>query len=402
MKIFYFGSIISNDVMDTIVIKSKIKPSNSPVNFQYLLIKGLFFAHNELTIRTLPPIKTYPNGCMLLWKAKKEKLDFGIEIKWLATLNLNFCKQISVSINAFLSLLFWLLINVKDNNKIIISYYIYPPYSLSVIILSKIFKCKNCTIITDLPKLTYDKDNCLHLNNLSNLTNLLLKFLQNKFDSYILLTKHMVSELKIEKKPYIVVEGFSDKNLFSNLENEKSTAKTIMYAGALNYNYGIKSLLKAFVLLNGNFQLWLYGSGNCTDLITEYLKIDERIKYFGKKKRIVVLQAELKAHLLVILKKTSDLNSNFSFSSKIIEYMTSGTPILCTRVGGIPEEYFDFIFSLAKDNYIYLKKNIETIFLLEESKRKEAGLRGKRFVLENKNFRIKGVEITRFLKFVCF
>jgi len=40
LKLFYFGSICSQEKFDETVKKSKVKPSASAQNFEYALIKG--------------------------------------------------------------------------------------------------------------------------------------------------------------------------------------------------------------------------------------------------------------------------------------------------------------------------------------------------------------------------
>jgi len=68
-----------------------------------------------------------------------------------------------------------------------------------------------------------------------------------------------------------------------------------------------------------------------------------------------------------------------------MEYMVSGTPVLTTRLPGIPKDYYDYIYIIDGNE----KKDItnalkETLSLSREELHKK-GLSAKKFVLENKN-----------------
>ena len=94
----------------------------------------------------------------------------------------------------------------------------------------------------------------------------------------------------------------------------------------------------------GDYELHLYGAGPDAAYIQACAEKDTRIKFFGRVERQEVLLALRRAHLIAINKPTADDYSNYSFSSKILESMTSGTPVLMTRVGGMPPDYYDYVY----------------------------------------------------------
>lgn len=97
-------------------------------------------------------------------------------------------------------------------------------------------------------------------------------------------------------------------------------------------------------------ELHLYGAGGDASFIEECAKQDPRIRFFGRVDRKTLLVALKKAHLLVVNKPTEDDYSNYSFSSKILEYMASGTPLLTTKVGGMPEEYLKYVYIIEDES----------------------------------------------------
>ena len=71
MKLFFLGSLINDRTLDQIAVKSRVKPSNAPVNFENMLIKGLEEAGVETTVLSLPTVSVYPGGSMLAWGGRK-------------------------------------------------------------------------------------------------------------------------------------------------------------------------------------------------------------------------------------------------------------------------------------------------------------------------------------------
>lgn len=399
MKIFFVGSLIDFKSMDKIVSTSKVKPSTAPVNFQYLLIKGLIFQKVDITVRSIPPIKSYPGGSLAFWGSRKEIIDFGLEIKWLPVINFQFLKQISIGVSTFFSLLSWLLKNNKISSKIIMESSIYPPSSIPILLLCKLFKCKTCVVVTDLPEIAYENFNSKNrLSKYSKIFTLLIINIQKRFDCYILFTKYLADKIKITNKPQIVIDGFSDPNLFNELVNiKKSRTKTLMYAGALTYAYSIDNLLKAFILLKGDYALWLFGSGECEGIIKDYIKKDKRIVFWGKRERAFVLEAQQKATLLFNLKKKTDANCIYCFPSKLFEYMASGTPVLCNRMAGIPDDYFEHFFVIDDETPLGIKATIENVINLDEKEMLKKGERAKKFVVYEKSYIYQSKKIGKFL-----
>lgn len=399
MKIYFLGSLINDTTFDEIVKKSKYKPSNSAQNFENMLVKGLLHAGAEVEVHSVPAVGVYPGGSLLGWGRRKESLSSGGFVRWLPLINFPVIKQLCMSISTYCSLGFWLIKNRKDKNKAVLSYSVCPNYSFPQVRLCKLFSCLSSVIITDLPAYLYKLRKNKGLKNLlaNFYTNKLLK-VQKRFDCYILLTKYMAKAMGIEEKPAMIAEGFSDEDIFKGLPfDKKNGKKTVMYAGALNKSFGILKLLDGFMKTKGAYELWLYGAGDSEAYIKECAKKDSRITYFGKVDRKDLLLAQMKAHLLISVKPSDEDHTNFAFPSKILEYMTSGTPVLSTRVGGIPDEYFDFVYPIEDETEEGIAKSIEEILILDEEKLKEQGEKTKCFAVEHKNCFMQAQRIHDFL-----
>ncbi|MBQ2968291.1 MAG: glycosyltransferase [Clostridia bacterium] len=399
MKIFFLGSLINDKTLDDIAVKSKVKPSNAPVNFENMLVKGLEEAGADVTVVSLPTVSVYPGGNLFAWGKRKEKLNFGKEVTWIPCINLMFLKQMCAAIGTRRALKKWLKENKDVKDKVILNYSVYPPYSAPTQKLGKKYGTKTCGLISDLPAYLYKMHETKGLKTLmtDHYSNKMVK-LQTGFDSYILLTEHMAKKMKIEEKPAVLVEGFSDASIFDITDDvPKNDKKTVMYAGALSKSFNIDKLLDGFMQVEGDYNLWLFGYGDLIDYIKECEAKDSRIHYFGKVDRKDLLEHQKAAHLLISVKSPDEDHANYAFPSKILEYMTSGTTVASTTVGGIPKAYFDYIYPIENDSAEAIRNCIETVLTQDAQVLAEKGEASKRYALDEKNYKVQGKRIVDFL-----
>ena len=78
--------------------------------------------------------------------------------------------------------------------------------------------------------------------------------------------------------------------------------------------------------------------------------------------------------------------------------MVSGTPLLTTRLPGIPKEYFEYVYSIENESETEMSKKIEEILNINNEDLHRKGILAKQFVLGKKNNIIQGEEIIRFCK----
>lgn len=400
MKILFLGSLINDKTLDEIAIKSKVKPSNAPVNFENMLVKGLETGGCDVRVISLPTVSVYPGGSLFFWGRRKEKLNFGKEVSWIPCINLMGLKQFCTTLGTYFELLWWVIKNIKVNDKVIMNYSVYPPYSRPTQVIGKLFKVKTCCVVSDLPAYLYKMHENKGIKRMLNdyYSKKMVK-LQTRFDSYILLTEHMAKKMQIEDRPSILVEGFADESIFDITDDvPKNTKKTVMYAGALSKSFNVDSLIDAFMNLEGDYELWLFGYGDLVEYIEECEKKDCRIHYFGKVDRKTLLEHQKAAHLLVSVKSPDEEHANYAFPSKILEYMTSGTAVASTRVGGIPKEYFDYIYPIDEFDANGIKKTLNHLLALDEHLLEKKGEDSKKYACSDKNFINQGNKIACFLR----
>ena len=388
MKILLLGSLISHKEMEILNNGSKEKASVAPVNYETMLVKGLFENGADIEALSVPAVAAYPHSMFKQITGKEELIENCIRVQWVPYINIQGLKQLTIKRHVEKLLEQWLKDNKDIKDKVVLMYSIYPPYSEPAVKLCKKYGCHLSVVIADLPEYMYSWKKMGGIKGwyANRLSDKMIK-LQGQCDSYILFTKPMAAKMGIANKPFMVSEGFCDTSIFGDIsEQEKYPTKTIVYGGNLSRLYGIQNLVKGFMQTDLDAELHLYGAGEDVPFIEECVKQDSRIKFFGRVDRKTLLVALKKAHLLVVNKPTSDDYSNYSFSSKILEYITSGTPLLTTKVGGMPEEYLKYVYIIDDESINGISNSLTTAMNYSANELNVFGQKAVRFAMAEKNY----------------
>ena len=99
--------------------------------------------------------------------------------------------------------------------------------------------------------------------------------------------------------------------------------------GGLTKKYGVIELLNAFERLQDeNCRLVICGSGDAENDIIEASNRDRRIIFKGLLPRKEVLSLQKSSTILVNQRSNNEEYTKYSFPSKIMEYLSSGTPVV--------------------------------------------------------------------------
>lgn len=208
------------------------------------------------------------------------------------------------------------------------------------------------------------------------------------FDSYLLLTEQMSAIVNPKNRPYVVLEGHADKAMeqVQNRLEEKYPQRVCLYAGSLRRVYGIQNLVEGFVKAGiADTELRIYGNGDYLEDLKKLSKEYENVKYMGIAPNEVIVAEELKATLLVNPRPTGEDYTKYSFPSKNMEYMASGTPVLTTCLPGMPPEYNEHVFLLKDETADGVAAALGEIFRYSAEALHSKGMKAKKFVLEQKN-----------------
>jgi len=219
-----------------------------------------------------------------------------------------------------------------------------------------------------------------------------------KFDSFVLFTEHMALKLPVANKPWIVVEGIY--NELDEIQSvQKEINKTVLYTGTIAKRYGILNLIEAFSNMESpEYRLWICGEGDCRTIIETYSKTDKRVTYFGIIPRNEILIMQRRATVLVNPRTSEGEFTKYSFPSKVMEYLASGTPCIMHRLKGIPDEYYNYCFVPENEGVESLKKAIQDVCEKNQTELVEFGNTASSFIKNCKNSEIQASKIFTLLK----
>lgn len=383
-RILYISALSSQKLIDELYQQTKVDPGFAVQKFNRLLVSGLIENLAEVTVLSAPPVGRH-NSSKIFWHRLQET-EKGIVYSYLNFINLPGIRQACLTIETFFRTLFW-SIGKKTSESAIVCDALNASMCVAAVMACKITGIQTLGVMTDMPGLMVRFEQEQKMPWRTRMATGLIKWCLNNFRKYVFLTEAM-NIVNKHRCPYIVMEGMSDSSMAAYERTfEAKSVKTIMYAGGLHERYGLKTLTEAFMMLpQENFRLKLYGSGPFVEKLKEkYCKEDSRVQYMGVASNAEVVAAELDASLLVNPRPTLEEFTKYSFPSKNIEYMASGTPLLTTKLPGMPKEYYSYVFLIEDESVEGYTNALENTLSQSDEVLYSFGRKAKNFVLEKKN-----------------
>ena len=390
MNILFLCGLFPRCYRDEIEKKSIGSIQYAADTLQWAIVNGLDNYANKLKLINLPYIGSFP----FRYKELKTKSFVfshnGISIdENVGFLNLSVYKFVSRYLNSLNHIKKWA--SDTRGEKALLVYAFHTPFLKAAYDIKKAFpEVKLCLIIPDLPH--YMNHTSSKIKSFLNKVNFRLqKIYLMKFDSFVVLSKHMVDFLNLNKRPWICVEGIFDDNSYRNIKilpcrKVSSNNKIIFYSGTIAARYGILTLLNAFKKIEKpNYRLWICGDGDTREIIKREAKTDNRIFYYGQLPRENVLKLQTEATVLINPRAPNDEFTKYSFPSKTMEYFASGTPTIMFNLEGIPEEYFKYCFKFEGNSATSMANTIIKICEMDPIELQQIGNRARNFIINYKN-----------------
>ena len=383
MNILFICGAYSENLIEKFRINSKRGFSYSAQTFQEACLKGLELNNVPFNVISNPYLSTFPFGykypiiksSVFVFNGREKGISLG-------SINVPFFKRPSFR-KALKYADGWY--NSCAGLKIVVTYNMSKfQMSLALKLKKQYPEIKLICIIADLP--IHTRYNTVY--TLLGLKDKTIEYTTNNvvnFDGFVLLTEPMKDIIKIAHKPYVVMEGmYQEKE--EKLIRSKSDKKVVFYSGALVGMYGVNDLLDAFMKIDDDsYELHLCGDGDCVPRILDMAKMDKRIKYFGVLPNEKTRQLQRNATILVNPRHSSEEFTAYSFPSKTLEYLASGTPTLMAPLKCLPTEYNDFLYFFEDETIEGMSKKIVEVCNISTSVLEERGSKARDFVLSEKN-----------------
>lgn len=283
----------------------------------------------------------------------------------------------------------------RTDDKVVLTYATNPLHVIPLLMLRKRYQFQVVTLCSEVTIFRRKEKSSL----ISRISRKVSSFLDNSFDGYVLLSKYMNEVVNKKKRPYIVMEGVAkEPPQFDNLIKRKA----VLYAGGLTEDNGIQILMDGFLQAEiDDLELWICGTGPMEEVVQSYAEQNAKIRYLGIVSNQQVQRLEQEAELLIAPRFSENEFTKYSFPSKTIEYMSTGTPTALTRLKGIPDEYFEYAYVLEEETSDGVEELLKEVFKSTSEDLEQIGKNAKKFVLDNKNSVIQALKVIDFLEGVC-
>lgn len=396
-EILYLSGLCSPNFKDYLFKTLKAKPGQEAQKFHQLLVEGFGMYPDACQIETLSVIPVISKSHKKrFWNSPSEKVG-NILYNYIPMINLPILKDFTVFIYSFFKIFSWSLLK-KGRNKVVICDTLKFSIASAGTLACKFARIKIVGIITDLPDLMVGNKRKYDFKY--KVYKRLSYSLISNYDKYVILTDQMNDVVNPYHKPYIIMEGLVDIEMTkrNNSLVLKDFNRILLYAGGIYEKYGIKKLIEAFMRLHDeNLRLHIYGPGDMQSEMPYYMNLDNRIVYKGIVPNNEVVDAQLKATLLINPRPTDEDFTKFSFPSKNMEYMVSGTPILTTKLPGMPLEYYEYVYFFEDESVEGMTNTLKDLLLKPDKELMCFGSKARQFVLNNKSNLIQAKRILDFL-----
>lgn len=395
-KILYAACCCGPDAWRYLQTSSVVRAAEAPQKFHRLMISGLArnLTPGDVTVVSSVPVSP-GSHTRVLWSCAAEESN-GVLFKHLPFINVYFMRQACVALFSFLSIIGWFWKN-RTAEKFIIADAVTPSLCLPGGIAAWLLRIPLISVVTDLPSVIYDEKNS------GVFSKLLLRILRYQGsalpDGYVLLAPALGPEVNPKGRPSILLEGLvDDQPTAIRSFSPKGVEKIIHYAGGLYEAYGIRNLLDAFRLIeDSSVRLHLFGFGDMVPIIKKYAALDSRIRFFGAVANEEVINDQSNATLLLNPRPPTLEAARFSFPSKNMEYMASGTPLLTTRLPGMPADHENHVYILDSTEPAAMAHRIKSLLALPQSQLRDMGSKAREFVLAEKSSTKQAKRVLSFL-----
>ena len=382
MHIIYAVTTCSDRVYKQLFDHVKVKPAFQSQKYHRLLIEGLA-SGARVDVVANPPVNRSVLSENFVRLPDEE--EGGACYRYIPAIRNPILKAAAVGFGTFFKTLFLIrkdsAVVVDGLNRIT---------ALSGMLAARL-RGKPCVgIVTDLPDMLSG----------SRFSKGLANFVIRHCTHYVLLTEAMNDYLNHQAKPYVILEGHADISMTERIPalEKKASPRICFYAGGVSKRYGLGNLVDGFRQADlPNAQLHIYGPGDYVKELQQIAAEDERIFYGGMLLNTEIVEKEQQATLLVNPRPTDEEYVKYSFPSKTMEYMASGTPVLTTVLPGMPREYHPYVYLLEDETAEGIANMLKTVLDNSEEALFRKGLEARRFVLEQKNNVIQARQILEML-----
>ena len=384
MHIIYSVATCSAQVYRQLFSNTKMKPAYQSQKYHRLLIEGLA-AHTKVDVVATPPVNRFCLEKNMVHLPNHE--EGGAYYHHITAVRNPYLKGLVMACGTFFHTL-----RLARKDSVVVVDCLNRVVSTSALLAAKLRGIRCVGIVMDLPDM---------FSNGRKFYTAWGNWVISHCTDYIVLTEMMNDYINPKGKPHVVLEGQSDIAMQSrepSLEM-KETPRVVLYAGGVSRQYGAEIMTEGFRMANlPNAQLHIYGPGDYVEELKAIAEKDSRVFYGGMLMNSQIEEKEQQATLLINPRPTHEEFIKYSFPSKTMEYMASGTPALTTRIPGIPKDYEPHLYFIDKETAEGVAHALTEVLSHSDEELFAKGCGARKFILSTRNNVIQAGKLLDMLK----
>ena len=370
MHILYAVTTCSDRVYKELFSHVKVKPAFQSQKYHRLLIEGLA-AHTRVDVIANAPVNR--SNLDKAFVRLPRETEGGAVYHYIPAIRNPILKLMAVAAGTFFKTLFM----ARKDTAVIVDC-LNRTTAFFALSAARIRGCRCVGIITDLPDMLGG----------GSFSRKMANFVIRHCTDYVLLTQAMNDYIGNKGKPYVILEGHSDISMRERKPamEKKSPVRTVFYAGGVSRQYGLADLTEGFLMADlPNTRLEVYGPGDYVKELQQIAQTHSNVYYGGMLLNSQIVGKEQEATLLVNPRPTHEEFVKYSFPSKTMEYMASGTPVLTTRLPGMPKEYYPYVDFIEEESVSGIAAALKAVLARSDEDLFRKGQAARDFVLEGRN-----------------
>ena len=379
-KVLLVSAAISSRLQESLFREHGLSAGFAIQKYYHLLEEGLSL--NDVEVEALSIVPIPEAEAPFLFKSFASEAENGVYYRYFPYFKKAKIYHPLLVIIIFFRVLLWCFMNRRDS--IVLCDILIPSVCLGAAWGAGISGRKRIAWVTDMPGVSTDGNKSLE--RMGFVERLQINAIKS-FSAFVCSTKQANDKLNVHDKPYAIIEGFVSADTVLPDDLEGPSEKVIMYAGSLKEEYGLGFLCEAFSRLKDktDWRLVIYGAGPYETALRDYSAKDPRIEIRGAAPNDTIVKEEESASLLVNPRFTGAEYTLYSYPSKNIEYMSSGTPVASTWLAGTPDDYHSYIYTFDDESVDGYAATLDSIMSKPQEELRAFGRRAASFIISTRS-----------------
>ena len=386
-KVLFIGTFAHGEYYDYL-FKNGLYEQQAANSVEAFYLDGLKGTSNSVEILSGLVTKTYGTSKVLSIKENLSEYN-GSPITNVGFLNLPYFNIFSQNKKMRKWAKLWVEKN-KDSKVLIVVYSLRVPFlKTAAYIKKRISGATVVCIVPDLPQYMHSGGG-VKTRITSCINKQWLNSEKRAVDGYVLYAEKMAEDLKLKENTWTVIEGIFDNKTIAQDAKRKTTNSdeiTVVYAGGISKDYGVETLVNGFIkaeILNA--ELHIYGAlSGMAEEIKKISRTHKNVQYKGNVNRNALRPILENADLLVNPRPSNGVFTKYSCPSKTLEYMSTATPVLMTRLEGVPSEYYNYVYTIEDESADGIADALVEVIGKKTEERKALGKKAQEFIFNEKN-----------------